>query len=84
MPAHGPARKEMTMRNSDQSYYLRTALQALESAYAHNRDASVGPHLSRAIDALNTLAHHQTASSVGEYSGTVNDPYEVNDFNSAI
>ena len=71
------------MRDLDQSYYLGTALEALESAYACNRDTTVGPHISRAIDAIRSLMH-QAASSGDAYKQTSNDPHEMNEFNSAI
>ncbi len=71
------------MRDLDQSYYLSTALQALENAYARNRDAAVGPHISRAIGALQRLMH-QAASADGAHKRMSSDPYEMNEFNSAI
>ncbi|HZV83177.1 MAG TPA: hypothetical protein VFF53_13515 [Geobacteraceae bacterium] len=64
-------------------YYLGTALQAMEQAHAHNRDNSVGPHISRAISALHELMNQAAVShSMGGHE--VSDPYEINEFNSAV
>lgn len=73
------------MSDSDQlpKYYLGTALQAMEKAYALNRDTKVGQHLSEAIAALHQLAH-QTAAAHGASNHEPYDPYEMNEYNSAI
>ena len=60
-------------------YYLSTAMQAMEQAYAQNQDGTVRPHLSRAIDALHELMQQTAISGHPE-----SDPYEMNQFNSAI
>jgi hypothetical protein len=63
-------------------YYLATALQGMEQAHAHNRDTAVGLHISRAIGALHELMHH--AASPGMTGTEAADPYELNEFNSAV
>ncbi|GLI39106.1 hypothetical protein KI811_04375 [Geobacter hydrogenophilus] len=73
------------MRDSDQlpRYYLGTALQAMEKAYALNHDATVGQNISQAIAALHQLMHQTAASHVANDKAPY-DPYEVNEHNSAI
>lgn len=71
------------MRDLDQSYYLSAALQAMETAHANNHDSSVGPYISRAIDALHRLMY-QTPNSGRVHQQPASDPYEMNDFNSAV
>ena len=71
------------MRDADTSYYISTALQALQAAYRSNHDLSVATHLSQAMDALHRMAHQ--ASKNGRISHqTANDPYEMDEFNSAV
>jgi hypothetical protein len=64
-------------------YYLATALQGMEQAHAHNRDTAVGLHISRAIHALHEL-RRQAAASPGMTGTEAADPYEMNEFNSAV
>ncbi len=72
------------MRDSDQlpRYYLGTALQAMEKAYALNHDTGVGQNISQAIAALHQLMHQTAAHGVSDQA--VFDPYEMNELNSAI
>ncbi len=63
-------------------YYLTTALQAMEQAHFQNRDTAVTPYLSRAISALHELVN-QAAAPQGVHAD-VSDPYEINEFNSAV
>lgn len=63
-------------------YYLATALQGMEEAHAHNRDSAVGLHISRAIHALHELMHHAAAPGMSGIEAA--DPYEMNEFNSAV
>jgi hypothetical protein len=65
------------------NYYLATAMYAMEQAYASNRDKSVGSHLSQAIDALHRLTSQAVSSPRLDAQGA-SDPYEIDDFNSAI
>ena len=71
------------MGNSDTSYYLTTTLKALEAAYRANHDLSVATHLSQAMDALHRMAH-QTDKNGRVSHQTPNDPYEMDEFNSAV
>ena len=72
------------MRDSDQipRHYLGTALQAVEKAYAQNHDPLVGQHLSQAIAALYHLVHQTVAQSANGHEPY--DPYELNEYNSAV
>ncbi|TWJ19203.1 hypothetical protein [Geobacter argillaceus] len=70
------------MHGSDR-YYVSVALEAMEKAYGQSRDARVGAHISRAINALHVLTHLGTYSgNSGDRSET--DPYEMDEFNSAV
>lgn len=71
------------MQTTDTSYYLTAALQALESAYSANHDLSVATHLSQAMDALHRVAH-QTGTSDRISHLAISDPYEMDEFNSAV
>ena len=71
------------MRNTDTSYYLTTALQALQAACRANHDLSVATRLSQAMDALHRMAH-QTAKNGRINHQPANDPYEMDEFNSAV
>lgn len=62
-------------------YYLSTALQEMEQARSRNRDITVGPHISRAIGALHEFMNQSTHGMNGH--GTF-DPYEIDEFNSAV
>lgn len=71
------------MQNTDTSYYMTTALQALQAAYRANHDLSVATHLSQAMDALQRITHQ--ASKNGRINHqAANDPYEMDEFNSAV
>ena len=65
------------------TYYLNTAMEAMEQAYARNQDVMVGTHISRAIDALHTLMHQGIVIGSSSEQGH-SDPYELNEYNSAI
>lgn len=71
------------MYTADAHYYLRTALQALEKAYTGNQDLTVATHISQAMDALHRLAHH-AKSDVRAHHGATRDPYEMDEYNSAV
>lgn len=65
------------MRNS---YYIGMALQSLERARELNSDSTVGIHISRAIDAIIQM----NMVTKGSSDRPETDPYEINEFNSAI
>lgn len=73
----------MGFSNQVPRYYISSALQTMELAYEHNQDPQVGTLISRAIDNLRQLS---TKTSYPEYTRRPldNDPYEVDDSNSAI
>ena len=65
------------------SYYIGMALQAMERAYEQNHDSDVGMHISNAIYALRELVHQDVASTKPSEQAEL-DPYEINEFNSAV
>ncbi|MDK9716953.1 MAG: hypothetical protein OEL57_03475 [Trichlorobacter sp.] len=71
------------MGNNDTSYYLTTTLKALEAAYRVNQDLVVATHLSQAMDALHRMAHQSDKSARSSHQ-TANDPYEMDEYNSAV
>ena len=64
-------------------YYLGEALQAMEQAYADNKDTGVGHHIARAVGALHELMN-RIAAPHEVHGSAVSDPYEINKFNSAV
>lgn len=67
----------------DPSLYATTALQALENAYEANNDSQTGSLILTAIEAVKRLQHEIRNSRYA--TGSMNlDPYEINEFNSAI
>ncbi|MCE1227709.1 MAG: hypothetical protein LWW87_14690 [Geobacteraceae bacterium] len=71
------------MSTTDASYYITTALQALEAAYRTNNDTNVANHLSQALDALHRL-NYQQGKQPRMYRNATSDPYEMDEFNSAV
>lgn len=71
------------MRDPDSSYYLSTALRAMETAYASNHDTNVATHISQAMDALRRLTY-QTGKQSRMYQQAASDPYEMDESNSAV
>ena len=67
----------------DPQLFATTALQALETAYEANDDSRTGSLILTAIEAIKRL---QQEIKNARYSGkSMNlDPYEINDYNSAI
>ena len=67
----------------DPRSYANTALQALEQAYEENRNSHTGSLILTAIDAITRLKQSiRQSHSADDSSG--NDPYELNEYNSAI
>lgn len=71
------------MRDSDTTYYLFTALQAMETAYSVNKDLTVAKHLSQAMEALHRVTH-KAGKNVRTSHQAATDPYEMDEFNSAV
>jgi len=71
------------LSDADISYYLTTALQSMEAAYRKNHDMKVATHLSQAMDALHRMADQADKSGTGSHQ-TDNDPYEMDESNSAV
>lgn len=71
------------MQTTDTNFYLTTALQALEAAHRVNHDLSVATHLSQAMDALHRIAY-QAGTNERRINRRPSDPYEMDEFNSAV
>ncbi len=66
----------------DPRSYTSVALEALEEAYELNHDSRTGSLILKAMQAINRLrqeVNRRNAAGAAEF-----DPYDVNDFNSAI
>lgn len=62
--------------------YINYAMQAMELAYATNRDPNVGQLISRAISAVRELGN--TLPYSASHGSWDNDPYEIDNSNSAV
>jgi len=71
------------MHTPDAHYYLHTALQSLEKAYADNRDLTVAAQISHALEALHRLANLSKGDLMTNHH-PIHDPYEMDKFNSAV
>ncbi len=71
------------MRDTTTGYYLDEAVQALEAAYALNRDSVIAARISQALDALRQL-QRLTAAMPHPFQQAASDPYEMDDYNSAV
>lgn len=70
------------MQGSDR-YYVSVALEAMGKAYGQSRDAQVGAHISRAIEALHQLTYLRAyPEDAGDRPAT--DPHEMDEMNSAV
>lgn len=71
------------MHISDSSFYVNTAVRALENAYSANQDITVATHISQALDALRRM-RYQLEKQPRMHQRAASDPYEMDESNSAI
>jgi len=66
----------------DPRSYANTALQALEEAYEESHDSHAGSLILKAIQAITRLRDEIKTTRSRDVTG--NDPYELNEYNSAV
>ena len=66
----------------DPRSYANTALQALEEAYEESHDSHAGSLILKAIQSITRLRDEIKATRSPDVMG--DDPYELNEYNSAI
>ena len=64
-------------------YYISNALQTMDQAYEQNQDPQVAMLISRAIQSIRELGNRASYPQRSSLQ-LDNDPYEMNDLNSAI